>query len=154
MSSYTKLAYHIVFGTKYRKPWLKSDLRERIYACIGKLIRDRDGCLLEIGGIEDHVHMLTRLSPRRAIAEVIGETKASASKWINDQAFLPRKFRWQKGYSAFTVSHSLINDVRFYIQNQEHYHQQMTYQDEYISLLRRHDIEFRPEYLFEDEYVG
>jgi hypothetical protein len=80
--------------------------------------------------------------------------KANSSKWLNEQSEVKHLFEWQKGYGAFTVSYSLIEAVQYYIQNQEEHHRAKTFQEEYIAFLKRHGIEFRLEYLFEDEHHG
>lgn len=63
MGSFTYLTYHIVFGTKYRRPTIKVELRERLYEYIGGTLRAKKGNSIEIGGVDDHVHLLARLSP-------------------------------------------------------------------------------------------
>lgn len=154
MGSYTQLIYHIVFSTKYRHPSITAVLRERLYEYIGGTIRAKKGSLIEIDGVADHVHLLTQLSASIAIAEVVRDIKANSSRWINEQPDKKRVFEWQKGYGAFTVSYSRVPEVRAYIQNQEEHHKTVTFQEEYINFLKRHGIEFRPEYLFEDEHHG
>ena len=73
---------------------------------------------------------------------------------MNESDLVREKFEWQIGYGAFTVSYSQIEPVQQYIQNQEEHHRKKTFQEEYEAFLTRHGIEFRPEYLFEDEYHG
>lgn len=154
MASFTQLTYHIVFATKHRRGSITDDVRERLYEYIGGTIRAIKGHLVEIGGVTDHVHILARLPPTLALSDVIRDTKANSSKWLSETFQSHRSFEWQKGYSAFTVSYSQIPDVQRYIQNQQEHHKKMSFQDEYIAFLKRHGIEFRPEYLFEDEHHG
>ena len=104
MGSYSRLTYHIVFATKYRKPDITDDLRSRLYEYIGGTLRAKKGQLIEIGGVDDHLHLLTILSPTLAVADVIRDVKANSSKWMNEQLGLANGFQWQKGYGAFTVS--------------------------------------------------
>lgn len=154
MGTFSKLTYHIVFGTKYRKPTLKKQSRDRIYEYIGGIVREHKGHLIEIGGVEDHVHLLVNLPPSLTVSSVVQQINGCSSKWINDEIKPVSKFEWQKGYSVFTVSYSWVNAVRQYIQNQEEHHRVRSFRDEYISLLLKHDIHFKPEYLFEDEHHG
>lgn len=154
MGSFTQLTYHVVFATKYRRPSITDAIQERLYEYIGGTIRARKGHLIRIGGMPDHIHILARLSPTLAIAEVIRDVKANSSKWMNDHTDVTRNFEWQKGYGAFTVSYSQIPDVEKYIQNQKEHHRTRTFQEEYVEFLKRHGIEFRMEYLFEDEHHG
>jgi putative transposase len=153
MGSFNRLTYHIVFATKYRKPSIKEDIRERLYEYIGGILRGNKGSLIQIGGVEDHVHLLVRLSPTRSMSEVIRDVKACSSKWMGEVGHVD-KFEWQKGYGAFTVSFDRVDTIRKYIQNQKEHHKTMTFQEEYIDFLERHGIEFKLEYLFEDEQNG
>jgi REP element-mobilizing transposase RayT len=154
MGSFTQLTYHIVFATKYRHPSISANIRERLYEYIGGTIRSKKGSLIEIGGVADHVHLLTHFSASIAVADAVRDIKANSSRWINEQSETKRSFEWQKGYGAFTVSYSRIPKIRGYIQKQEEHHKTVTFQDEYTDFLKRHNIEFRPEYLFEDEHHG
>lgn len=154
MSTFTRLYYHIVFGTKYRKPSLKESFRARLYQYVGGVLRTGKGTLLEIGGVDDHVHLLANVSPATSVSDSIRNIKANASRWINEEIKPARRFEWQKGYSAFTVSHSQISSVRTYLQNQSEHHRKLSFREEYIELLRRHGIPFEEKYLFEEERHG
>lgn len=154
MGSFTRLTYHVVFGTKYRRRSIGDPIRERLYEYIGGILRAKKGHLIEIGGVQDHVHILARLSPSLAVADVIRDVKANSSKWISEQPGAASIFEWQKGYGAFTVSYSQIETAREYIRRQAEHHRTTTFQEEYMAFLKRHGIEFRLEYLFEDEHHG
>lgn len=152
-SSFTSLTYHIVFGTKYRKPTVTADIREPLYRYIGGIIEHKHGRLLEIGGIDDHVHLVTSCSPRMALADFIRDIKANSSKWLHEEQRYP-EFEWQAGYSAFTVSHSQADIVRHYARNQVEHHRRQTFEEEYRALLIRHSIQFDDRHLFNDEHHG
>ncbi len=154
MSTFTKLTYHVVFSTKYRHPLIQPALQKKLYEYIGGIIRAQNGYLMEIGGVEDHVHLLVNLSPTKAISDSIREIKANASKWSNGLLGQKSRFEWQKGYGAFSVSYSQIELVRHYIQNQQEHHQTRTFEEEYIKFLELHDINFERRYLFEAEHYG
>ncbi|MBL8811298.1 MAG: IS200/IS605 family transposase [Planctomycetaceae bacterium] len=154
MGSFTQLTYHVVYATKYRHPAIIPEIRERLYEYIGGIIRAKNGHLIEIGGVADHVHILAQLSATFAVADVVRDIKANSSHWMNELTEIKKPFEWQKGYGAFTVSYSRIPNVRTYIQNQEEHHRKRSFEEEYIDFLNRHGIAFRPEYLFEDEHHG
>ncbi len=154
MSTYTKLTYHVVFSTKYRRKSILETFRERLYEYIGGTIRAKKGHLIEIGGIEDHVHILLNLSPMNAVADSIRDIKANASRWVNERIECPSRFEWQKGYSAFTVSYSQVDSVRHYIRDQREHHRERTFEEEYVAFLERHQIGFERKYLFEAEHHG
>ncbi len=154
VGSCTQLNYHIVFATKYRRPTITKTIQERLYEYIGGTLRAKRSELIEIGGVSDHIHILARLSPLLAVSDVVRDVKVNSSKWMNELEEVRDTFEWQKGYGAFTVSYSQIETVSDYIRNQEEHHKTLTFRDEYIAFLKRHGIEFRMEYLFEDEHHG
>ncbi|MCP4786620.1 MAG: IS200/IS605 family transposase [Fuerstiella sp.] len=154
MSSFTKLSYHIVFATKYRKPTIPESIQESLYEYIGGIIRSRHGALVQIGGVADHVHILARLSASVTVSDVVRDVKAGSSKWIYDLDTQSPWDGWQKGYGAFTVSYPQTEAVRKYIQNQAEHHRQKTFQEEFADFLTRHAIEYDPRFLFEDEHQG
>ncbi len=154
MGTFTKLSYHVVFSTKYRRKAITNVIRERLYEYIGGIVRNLDGSLVEIGGVEDHIHLLVNLPPSKSVSHCIRDIKANASKWINELPEIRTTFEWQKGYGAFTVSQSQIEIVRVYIQNQHAHHRTRSFEEEFIELLRRHEIKFERKYLFEAEHVG
>ncbi|HBE68096.1 MAG TPA: IS200/IS605 family transposase [Planctomycetaceae bacterium] len=153
MGSFTRLTYHIVFATKYRKRIIDSEIRQKLYQYIGGTLRANKGHAIEIGGVEDHVHILAGLSPSLAVSEVIRDVKASSSKWLKTECG-KSQFEWQKGYGGFSVSFDRVNAVRSYIQNQDLHHKTLSFQEEYIGFLERHGIDFRIEHLFEGEHTG
>jgi len=154
MGSYSQLAYHIIFATKYRRLAITDNICERLYEYIGGTLRTKNGQLIEIGGTQDHIHILTRLSPSLPVADIIRTIKANSSRWMNEQPKIISQFEWQKGYSAFTVSYSQIGAVKQYIRTQKDHHTTKTFQEEYVEFLRRHHIDFRIEHLFENEHHG
>ncbi len=153
-STFTCLDYHVVFSTKYRKPRIDDKWREELYQYLGGIIRAEKGCLREIGGMPDHIHLLVGIRPTIAVADSIRIIKTNSSKWVNERGDQTAKFQWQTGYAAFSVSVSQREIVRRYIQNQQEHHRKLSFQDEFIGLLDRHKIEYDPKYVFEHEHVG
>jgi REP element-mobilizing transposase RayT len=148
-STYTNLLYHIVFSTKDRIPLITGSLQEELYKYIGGIIRAEGGVQLEIGGMQEHVHILAKMKPAISVSEMLNKIKSNSSKWANDHKMKLRKFGWQTGYAAFSVSESQVPTVREYIRNQEEHHRKQTYQDEFVALLERHGIEYNPQYLWD-----
>lgn len=153
-TTYTSLTYHVVFSTKYRRNWILPSFQERLYEYIGGVIRAEQGVLLEIGGVADHVHLLAGFPPTVALSDRVRTIKTNASRWLNELPERRFKFAWQTGYGAFTVSQSQVGAVRQYIQGQEEHHRRMSFQDEFLALLKRHGVQFDPKYVFEVEQHG
>ena len=145
--SFTNLIYHIVFSTKGRKPLIKNEIQSRLYEYIAGTIRGLDGVTLEINGMEDHVHILTKLRPDKALSDVLRELKANASGWMHDVFPTLQDFSWQRGYGAFTVSQSNVEIVREYISSQKKHHQKKSFRDEFIEFLKTNGIEYDEKYL-------
>ena len=154
MSTFTNLLFHIIYSTKFRKPAIRSDWQDDLYGFIGGIVRDQKGTLLKIGGVEDHVHLLAKLSPTIAISDVLRKIKSNSSKWINERPDLNRKFEWQSGYAAFSVSESQMPSVFEYIANQADHHRKKTFEEEFIAILKMHNIEFDMRYVFEQEVIA
>jgi REP element-mobilizing transposase RayT len=148
-STYTNLLYHIVFSTKERIPLINDNLKEELYKYIGGIIRSEGGVQLEIGGTSDHIHILAKFKPAISVSEMLNKIKANSSKWANDHKMELRKFGWQEGYAAFSVSESQAPAVAEYIRNQEEHHRKQTFREEFLALLKRHGIEFDPQYLWD-----
>jgi len=160
MGSYSQLTYHIVFGTKFRRNSIHPEIADQLYEYVGGTIRSQNGHLIQIGGVEDHLHLLVSLPSKLAVSDAVRVLKANASKWVNEnrdnkqRRSISDKFEWQIGFGAFTVSYSQIELVRGYIQKQKEHHRTRTFEEEYIELLKRHNISFKREYLFEAEHAG
>jgi len=140
--SYTNLLYHIVYGTKERRPFIDDEFQPRLYEYLGGTIRGLKSTSLEIGGVEDHVHILAKVSPTIAISDFLEKLKANSSKWAKS---VRRGFGWQDGYSAFTVSESQVERVRAYIRNQREHHKKTSFRDELIALLKAHGVQYDPD---------
>ncbi len=153
-STFTNLIYHIVYSTKYRHALIGPDFREDLYRYVGGIIRENHGIQLQIGGMSDHVHILAKLSPTIAIADVLRLIKSNSSKCVNEKFEQPGRFEWQTGYAAFTVSQSQIPVVARYIQTQEVHHRNTSFKDEFLKLLIRHQVEFDERYVFEVEHIA
>lgn len=154
MSTFTNLLFHVIYSTKYRQPMIRSEWQDDLYGYIGGIVRDQKGTLLKIGGVEDHVHLLVKLSPTIAISDILRKIKSNSSKWVNERSDMSRKFEWQSGYAAFSVSESQMPAVGDYISNQAEHHRKTTFKREFLAILKKHNIEFDLEYVFEQEITA
>lgn len=143
-STYSGLSYHLVFGTKHRRRLLVDAIRPRVFEYLGGIVRSEGGVLTEIGGVEDHVHLLAKLKPTHAVADVVRVLKANSSKWINDTGLTVERFEWQEGYGAFTVSESRVETVSHYLRRQAEHHAERSFNDELATLCERHGVKFDP----------
>jgi len=148
-SSHLCLHYHLIFGTKHRKPQIVPDLAPRLYDYIGGIVRGVGGVLIAAGGMTDHVHLLVRLGAVRGISDVLRDIKSGSSGWVHTTFPEHTEFAWQTGYAAFAVSLSGIVAVREYIERQEEHHTETTFQEELVAFLDKHGIPYDEQYLWE-----
>jgi putative transposase len=147
--TFSRLLYHLVFSTKHRGRFIDPKVRIDLYPYMEGIVRNLGGWLLALGGMPDHVHLLVRLKPDMQVSDTVRDIKANSSKWAHERKILPADFAWQTGYAAFTVSESQEGAVRSYIQNQERHHRRATFEEELITLLRKHRIEFDRAYVLD-----
>lgn len=102
---------------------------------------------LIIGGTDDHVNLLLSLPSTKPIAKAMQEIKSSSSKWMREQCRV-KDFAWQEGYGAFSISQSLISVILQYIANQQEHHKKHDYQEEFLAILKKHQIEYDPRYVW------
>jgi putative transposase len=145
--AYCNLLYHILFSTKGRRPLISPAMKPRLHDYIGGIVRGEDGDLLEINSVADHLHLLVRLHPTRAVADLLRLIKSNSSRWANEKFRRGPSFAWQEGYAAFTVSHSQVPRLVAYIRGQEAHHRKRDFRRELVSLLRRNGIAFEEHYL-------
>lgn len=146
--SYVNLLYHIVFSTRERVPHLTTERRPRLYEYIGGVTRKRGGVSLVTNGVEDHVNVLAKLRPDKALSDVIRDMKAGSSGWMHEVFPEVRDFKWPNGYAAFTVSTSLSGKVQRDVERQEEHHRNLSFRDEFIGLLRKNEVDFDEQYLW------
>jgi REP element-mobilizing transposase RayT len=145
--TYSQLITHLIFSTQNRIPYLKTDLRDRLFRYMAGIVRGIDARDVLVNGVSDHVHILMTIPPALAVAAAVNKIKANSSKWIHEQRLLPPAFAWQTGYAAFSVSPSKVVEVIRYIENQELHHQKLSFQEEYLAFLKAHRIEYNTRYL-------
>ena len=145
--SFTNLLYHLIFSTKERRPLIAIDYQPRLYDYIGGVIRNTGGISLGINGTDDHVHVLAKLRPDRALSDVLRDLKSNATGWLHDVFPRLADFSWQRGYAAFTVSQSNLKQVQRYIAGQKEHHQKVSFRDEFILFLKANGIEYDERYI-------
>jgi REP element-mobilizing transposase RayT len=147
--SLSRVLIHVVFSTKNRDPVLGARIRAELHPYLAGVLNQIDCPSLQVGGVEDHVHLFFGLSRIRTIAAVVETVKTSSSKWIKSKGPEFAGFHWQSGYGAFSVSQSDADQVVTYVRNQAEHHQKMTFQDEYRRLLDRYRVAFSEKYVWD-----
>lgn len=148
-NTFSQLYIHVIFTVKGRENIILPVHKEDIYKYITGIIRNRKQKLVVINGMPDHIHLLIGLKPDMALSNLIRDIKAISAKFINEKKWLRGNFNWQEGFGAFSYSHSQMESVVKYIQNQEKYHSIRSFKDEYVDFLRKFNMEFDSKYLFD-----
>jgi len=144
--SFSKNHLHVVFSTKDRQRSISEAMQPEMWSYLAGVCRNQKMVSVAIGGVADHVHLLFHLPPTISLAKAISVLKANSSRWMNERGIA---FAWQEGYGAFSVSTSNLSKVARYIREQKAHHAKLSYEDEFLSLLRKHLIDFDPESVFD-----
>lgn len=141
---------HLVFSTKNRRPLLRDRaVRESGHAYLGEISKRLECPPFRVGGVADHIHLLARLGRTITQAEWVKELKRVSNIWFQSQGDDYADFQWQNGYAAFSVSHSNLDRVIRYIDNQEEHHRRKSFQDELRTLLRKHSVAWDERYVWD-----
>ena len=148
-NTYSSLFLHIVFSTKNRKQWIVPEIENRVWSYIGGIARTHNLTAIQVGGVEDHVHVLVLAKPVHSPSEIAKWLKAESSKWIHEEFDQMRTFAWQDGYGAFSVSRSNVPAVVDYIERQREHHRKEPFEDEYERLMKLHEVDYDRAYLLD-----
>ena len=148
--SLSKLYVHIIFHIKSPSTKIRKEEKSELYSYIGSIIKDNESIPIMINGVEDHVHILCVMSKNIALAKIVEEIKRHSSRWIKTKGSHYKKFAWQGGYGGFSVSQSLHDKTKQYIQNQEKHHQKISFMEEYLLFLKKYGMDYNEKYLWDD----
>ena len=149
MSTYSKIYIQVVFAVKGRESLILAEWEELLYRYITGIVQGKEQKMLAINGIPDHIYFLIGMKPSCCLSDLVREIKKSSNDFVNDNDLCKFKFNWQGGFGAFSYSHSDLDNVIRYIMNQKEHHRKKTFKEEYYEFLRKYDIEFKDEYLFD-----
>jgi len=145
--THTKLLSHIVFSTQGRLPLITTEIGSELFAYMAGLVKELKGMAVIINGMSDHVHLLILLPPTVSISDAMRFVKANSSRWIKER--YGKKFAWQKGFGAFSVSHSNADAVAKYIRDQDKHHTNIDFRTEFVSFLDKSGVEYDDRYLWD-----
>ncbi|HEY6242513.1 MAG TPA: IS200/IS605 family transposase [Pyrinomonadaceae bacterium] len=148
-NTFSQIYIQTVFAVSGRLALITPDFKEELHKYITGIITKQDQKLIRINSMPDHLHILTGVKPAMALANLVRDIKSDSSEWINRKKLARGKFAWQEGYGAFSYGHSQLDTIVRYIMNQEQHHSRRSFKDEYLTLLRKFEIDFNEEYVFE-----
>jgi len=143
--SYVQNIVHLVFSTKERRMLIPAEFQPRLWAYVAGICKKNEIFVHAVGGMEDHIHLLIQVSATLTLAKAVLTVKSNSSRWAHERG---QKVTWQEGYGAFSVSASNLSTVEQYVRNQAVHHRKMSFEEEFVALLRKHGLEFDAKHVF------
>ena len=147
--TFTQIYIQAVFAVAVRQSLIRRDFKEELEKYITGIVRKKGQKLIKINCMPDHTHMLMGLKPNIALSDLMRDVKSDSTDFIKRKKWIRGRFNWQEGFGGFSYSHSQLDSVVRYIQNQEKHHAKRTFKSEYLTMLKRFDIVYEPKYLFD-----
>lgn len=146
-NTFTQIHIQTVFAVRNRESLIDDNWKEDLYKYISVIIQNNDHKMLQINGVADHIHILFGMRPVQALSDLMKQVKQNSSKWINENHLSRGVFAWQEGYGAFSYSKSQLPRIIKYIQNQEQHHKRKNLREEYLELLKTHEVDYDERYI-------
>ena len=146
--TFSQLYIQVVFAVKGRQNLIDKSWKDDLYKYMSGIIKAKEQKSIIVNGMPDHIHIFIGLRPAMAISDLVRDIKNNSTNFINDNGWLKNKFCRQDGYGAFSYSESNYGKVIDYIKNQKQHHRKQTFQQEYISFLKKFNVPFEGKYLF------
>jgi len=140
LHSHVKIWIHMIWGTHQHARILNITIRKSLFSHFIEHFEKNQFSLEKMNIQPEHIHMLFILPADKQIANIAKSIKGESSRWINENGLIPGKFRWQRGYGAFSVSATQLDIVKKYIQNQKAHHKRQSFQEEYDEWARQYGV--------------
>lgn len=147
--TFSQIYIQVVFAVKGRNSLINSSWEDELYKYITGVVQNKGQKMLAINGVPDHIHFLIGMKPTCCLSDLVREVKKSSNSFIKEKRFTRLDFKWQGGYGAFSYSHSSLDNVISYINNQKEHHKKKTFREEYKKFLMKFNIDHEDQYLFE-----
>ncbi len=148
--TFTQLHIQIVFAVKYREALLEDSWKKELFKYMSGVIQNKGQKVLQINGVDDHIHILIGMHPTTSLSNLIRDVKRASALWVNDRGLAKKRFAWQEGFGAFSYKKSDVPALIRYIQNQEEHHRKCFFQEEYLKLLNEFEIDYDERFIFKD----
>lgn len=147
--TYSQIYIQMVFAVNGRENLLQKPWRDEVFKYIAGIVKGKNQKSIIVNGVANHVHVFVGLRPSISVSDLVRDIKNNSSNFINEHKFVRGRFSWQEGFGSFSYSHSQIEQVYQYIQNQEEHHKKKSFQEEYLDFLKKFEVEYDENYLFE-----
>jgi putative transposase len=119
---YSRLFYHMIWGTKNREPLIQTEFKGSLHNVIVAKGKSLGAFVYAVGSIDDHIHLVASVPPRIALADFIGQVKGNSSHWANHELSLSYHFNWQAEYGVVSFGAKQLDMVVKYTKNQRQHH--------------------------------
>ena len=147
--TFTQIYIQVVFAVQGRQSLIQKSWEDELYKYITGIIQNKNQKLLAINGMPDHIHILIGMKPSCCLSDLVMEVKKASNKFVNEKKFCQKRFKWQDGFGAFSYSHSSLDRVISYVNNQKEHHKKKTFKQEYKEFMKKFQIEHEDQYLFD-----
>ena len=147
-NTYTQIYIQFVFAVQNRISLIRPYWEELLYKYITGITQKEKHKMIAINGTMDHIHLFIGLHPTQSVSDLVRIIKASSSKWVDENGFVPGRFQWQEGFGAFSYSKSHIDSVYQYVMNQKVHHKTKTFMEEYVEFLDKFEAPYDGRYVF------
>jgi putative transposase len=148
-NTYTQLYVQFVFPVNGWQSLIKKSFKDELEKVMCGIISKNNCKTYAIYCNPDHTHIFVGMHPNISPSKLMEQVKSGSSKWLNGKKYIHGKFSWQDGFGAFSYSKSHIDNVVKYIMNQAEHHKKKSFREEYLSLLKKFEIDYDSKYLFE-----
>jgi putative transposase len=148
-NTFVQFYAHLVFSPKNGDALIRKTWKDELEKYITGIVQNNGHKMLAIGCMPDHIHLFFGYNVNQLIPDLVEAIKTSSNAWIKKNQLSRSKFEWQRGYGAFSHSRSQLDRVVHYILNQEEHHRKKSFREEYLEILKKNDIKFKDEYLFD-----
>lgn len=138
---------HIIFSTKRRQNMIDENIESELNTYIGGICNNLNCQVIKVGSYKNHVHILCNLSKLTSLSKLTERIKSCSSKWVKTKGNAYKNFYWQDGYAAFSISMDNLELVSGYIGNQHKHHKKISFENEYVEILKANNI------LFDERYI-
>ena len=147
--TFTQLYIQVVIAVKGRQNLIAKSWKDELHKYISGIITNKGQKAIIVNGMPDHVHLFIGIKPSMSLSDLVRDVKNNSSNFINKNRWVSGRFSWQEGYGAFSYAHSQIDQVYNYILNQEEHHRNTSFKQEYTTFLRKFQINYDDQYLFD-----
>ena len=145
LHSYSRCWIHLVWATLDREKVLNKEVARALSRHLADYTKMKN-VYMKINHVNpDHVHALIDLPTGLSIENVVQLLKGSSSHWLNANRLATGRFAWGRGYGAFSVSQSNLEQVVAYIEGQQKHHRVRSFAEEFRQFARRHGLQWRGE---------